>query len=92
MWLPVDDSSAPNIPSGKGKRLIILHAGTSSEGLIEGCDLVFEANSEDEDYHKEMNACVFMGWFENQLLPVMKEPSVISWITRVIITLVWRKR
>ena len=39
MWLPVDDSSSPNMPSGKGKRLIILHAGTSSEDLIEDCDL-----------------------------------------------------
>jgi hypothetical protein len=29
MWLPND---APKIPSGKGKRLIVLHAGTRSEG------------------------------------------------------------
>jgi hypothetical protein len=27
MWLPVDGSDAPKIPSGKGKRLIVLHAG-----------------------------------------------------------------
>jgi hypothetical protein len=41
MWLPNDGSDAPKIPSGKGKRLIVLHAGTRSEGLIDGCDLVF---------------------------------------------------
>lgn len=77
MWLPIDDSHAPNILSGKGKRLIILHAGTSKEGLIEGCDLVFEAKSKDGDYHNEMNSTVFLKWFENQLLPSLKEPSVI---------------
>jgi hypothetical protein len=41
------------IPSGKGKRLIVLHAGTRSEGLIDGCDLVFLAKSKDGDYHQE---------------------------------------
>jgi hypothetical protein len=50
-----DGSDAPQIPSGKGKRLIVLHAGTRSEGLIDGCDLVFLAKSKDGDYHQEMN-------------------------------------
>ena len=77
MWLPIDDTLAPNIPSGKGRRLIILHAGTSKEGLIEGCDHVFEAKSKDGDYHNEMNSIVFLDWFETQLLPSLKEPSVI---------------
>ena len=77
MWLPIDDTHAPNIPSGKGRRLIILHAGTSKEGLIDGCDHVFVAKSKDGDYHNEMNAQVFMKWFEDQLLPTLKEPSVI---------------
>ena len=31
LWLPNDRSDAPKIPSGKGKRLIVLHAGTRSE-------------------------------------------------------------
>jgi hypothetical protein len=35
MWLPVDGSDAPKIPSGKGKRLIVLHAGNREEGLID---------------------------------------------------------
>jgi hypothetical protein len=35
MWLPNDGSDAPKIPSGKGKRLIVLHAGMRSEGLID---------------------------------------------------------
>ncbi len=43
MRLRNDGSDAPKIPSGKGKRLIAFHAGTRSEGLINGCDLVFLA-------------------------------------------------
>jgi hypothetical protein len=31
MWLPNDGFDAPKIPSGKGKRLIVLHAGTQSK-------------------------------------------------------------
>ena len=42
----------PKIPSGTGKRLIVLHEGTRSEGLIDGCDLVFPAKSKDGDYQQ----------------------------------------
>jgi hypothetical protein len=49
MWLPNYGSDAPKISSGKGKRLIVLHADTQSEGLIDGCDLVFLAKSKDGD-------------------------------------------
>ena len=47
--------------SGKGKRLIVLHAGTRSEGMIDGCDLVFLTKSKDGDHHQEMNSVVFLG-------------------------------
>jgi hypothetical protein len=30
----VDGSDAPKIPSGKGKRLIVLHAGNREEGCV----------------------------------------------------------
>jgi hypothetical protein len=36
MWLPNDGSDAPKIPSGKGKRLFVLHAGTRSDVLNDG--------------------------------------------------------
>jgi hypothetical protein len=65
MCIPNDGSDAPKIPSGKGKRLIDLHAGTRSKRLIDGCDLVFLAKSKDDDYHQEMNSVVFLEWFEN---------------------------
>jgi hypothetical protein len=77
MWLPNDGSDAPKIPSGEGKRLIVLHAVTRSEGLIEGCDLVFLTKSKDGDYHQEMNSVVFLEWFENQLMPALINPSLI---------------
>jgi hypothetical protein len=48
--------------------LIVLHAGTRSEGLIDGCDLVFLAKSKDGDYHREMNSVVFLEWFEKELM------------------------
>jgi transposase len=64
-------------PSGKGKRLIVLHAGTRSEDLIDGCDLVFVAKSKDGDYHQEMNSVVFLELFENQLMPALKNPRLV---------------
>ena len=67
----------PLIPSGKGKRLIVLHAGTRSEGLIDGCDLVFLAKSKDGDYHQEMYSVVILEWFENPLMPALKNPSLV---------------
>ena len=77
MWLPNDGSDAPKMPSGKGKRLIVLHAGTSSEGLIDGCDLVFLAKSKDGDCHQEMNIVVFLERFEDPLMPALKNPSLV---------------
>jgi hypothetical protein len=76
MWLPNDGSDAPKICSGKGK-CFELHAGTRSEGLIDGCDLVFLAKSKDGDYHQKMNSVVFLEWFENQLMPALKNPSLV---------------
>jgi hypothetical protein len=76
MWLPNDGSDAPSIPLGKRKHLIVLHAGTRSEGLIDGCDLVFLVISTDGDNHQEMNSVVFLEWFENQLMPALKNPSL----------------
>jgi hypothetical protein len=90
MWLPNDGSDAPKIPSGKGKRLIVLHAGTRREGLIDGCDLVFLTKSKDGDYHQEMNSVVFLEWFENQLMPALK---ILAWLCLImqVITMLKQK-
>jgi transposase len=39
--------------------------------------LFFLAKAKDGDYHQEMNARTFLNWFENQLMPALKRPSVI---------------
>ena len=57
--------------------MIVLHAGTRSEDLIDSCDLVFLVKSKDGDYHQEMNSVVFLEWFENQLMPALKNPSLV---------------
>jgi transposase len=33
--------------------------------------------SKDGDYHQEMNSFVFFEWFENQLMPALKNPSLV---------------
>ena len=47
------------------------------EVRIDGCDLVFLAKSKDGDHHQEMNSVVFLEWFENQLMPALKNPSLV---------------
>ena len=65
MWFPNDGSDAPKLSSGEGKRLIVLHAGTRCEDLIDSCDLMFLAKSKDGSYHQEMHTVVFLEWFGN---------------------------
>lgn len=53
-------------PSGKGKRLIILHAG-SEEGFVED-SLIFFEDKKSGDYHEEMNADVFERWLPHTIV------------------------
>lgn len=61
-------------PSGKGKRLIILHIG-SDDGFVEDGLLVFESK-QTGDYHADMNADLFEDWFKN-IISCLEENSVI---------------
>jgi len=45
-------------PSGKGKRLIVFHIG-SSDGFVPGGLLCFESKTNSADYHNEMNGNTF---------------------------------
>ena len=38
---------------------------------------MFLTKSKDGDYHQEMNSVVFLEWFENQLMPALKNPSLV---------------
>jgi hypothetical protein len=35
------------------------------------------AKSKDGDYHQEMNSVVFLEWFENPLMPALKNSSLV---------------
>ncbi|KAH6920073.1 hypothetical protein HPB50_028940 [Hyalomma asiaticum] len=69
-------STGLRAPSGKGGRLIVLHAG-SAEGFVDGAARVFRAEKGAGDYHAEMDAARFQKWFVEQLLPNIKPRSVI---------------
>ena len=64
------------MPSGKGQRLIVVHAG-GVEGWVEGADLVFRSKTNSTDYHDEMNSEHYMEWFTKQLLPNIRDIAVI---------------
>ncbi|CAI6377542.1 unnamed protein product [Macrosiphum euphorbiae] len=62
-------------PSGKGKRLIVLHIG-SEDGFVPGGLLCFESKKNTSDYHDEMNGDTFREWMEGTL-PRLKPNFVI---------------
>lgn len=62
-------------PSGKGKRLIVLHIG-SEDGFVPGGLLSFESKKNTNDYHDEMNGDTFLDWMKS-VLPLLKDNCVI---------------
>lgn len=75
-WYFGDDGAWVNKPSGKGPRLIILHAITKA-GWVPGAKLVFQAKSGTGDYHGQMDYNNFSQWFMDQLLPNIPPQSLI---------------
>lgn len=67
-------STGPKVPTGKGKRLIVLHIG-SDKGFVEGGLLLFESKST-KDYHEEMDGGRFLDWFKN-IIPKLEPGSVV---------------
>ena len=63
-------------PSGKGNRLIILHAGGES-GWVDGAALVFQSKKATGDYHDEMTVQHFEEWFHDALMPNIQLNSLI---------------
>ena len=76
LWLDEEGKGGWKRPSGKGRRLIILHAG-SKNGWTPNCTLVFRFEKHTGDYHDEMNGEHFLDWFESKLLQNVPERSVI---------------
>ena len=71
-----NEVSPRDAPSGKGKRLIILHAG-SRQGWVPEAGLVFVGKVGSADYHDEMNQTHFEDWWTHQLLPNLPPASVV---------------
>ena len=72
------DDVARVVPTGRGERLILLHAIDKNQGFLPGCQLLFKSISTDgRDYHTEMNGVIFEDWLKNKLLPALPEPSLI---------------
>ena len=63
-------------PSGKGSRLIILHAG-GENGWIDSTALIFQSKKATGDYHDEMSAVHFEEWFHDSLIPNLQRNSLI---------------
>ena len=76
IWVDKDGSGGWKVPSGKGQRLIVVHAG-GVEGWVERADLVFRSKTNSADYHDEMNNEHYMEWLTKQLLPGLDRPTVI---------------
>lgn len=63
-------------PSGKGPRLIIVHAMTTT-GWVAGAQLVFQAKRHTGDYHGQMDFENFRRWFRDGFLPHIPATSLI---------------
>ena len=70
-------------PSGKGRRLVLVHAFTKHgwltndstvhndrvDQMVPSCELIYEARKADGDYHSNMNGAMYLQWLTNRLLP-----------------------
>ena len=61
-------------PSGKGRRLILLHIGSDDDFLERG-ELIMESKKT-VDYHEEMTGDIFINWLK-KILPLLLPNSVI---------------
>jgi len=67
-WQNETNSIGLKIPTGKGGRLIVVHAGCAKYGFIQNSKLVFRSNTGNStDYHNQMNSEVFKSWFITML-------------------------
>lgn len=76
IWYYGEDGPWVQKPTGKGERLIIMNA-ISSSGWIDGAKLVFKSTRKTGDYHGQMNWELFTKWFTEMLLPNIPDNSNI---------------
>ena len=76
IWYSGEDGPWVQKPTGKGERLIIINAITSS-GWVPGAKLIFKSTRRTGDYHGQMNWDLFKKWFTEMLLPNIPGNSLI---------------
>ncbi len=78
-WQSKDGNIKRKVPTGKGKRLIIAHCGSSEKGLIDNGELIFKSKSNDEhgDYHKDMDSVEFNKWIKLKIVPSFTKKSCL---------------
>jgi transposase len=75
-WYCADEGPWVEKPSGKGPRLILVHAITM-DGWVEGAQLVFHAKQRTGDSHGQMHFENFRKWFVESLLPHLPAASLL---------------
>jgi len=88
-WFHPNTEEKNNVvrPSGRGRRLVLLHAFTKDGWLTTdssihndrcdqkalSCELVYEAEKGDGDYHANMNGSIYMQWSQDRVIPAFKK-------------------
>jgi transposase len=76
IWYWDDDGPWVQKPTGKGERLIIMHAMTKN-GWLPTAKVVCKSTRKTGDYHGQMHHELFSKWFREQLLPNIPQNSLI---------------
>ncbi|XP_050065840.1 uncharacterized protein LOC126554876 [Aphis gossypii] len=80
IWQNEHGTEGLKVPTGKGGRLIVCHAGCARYGFIQGFKLVFRSNSGNtSDYHSQMNVD-FLKTVENHPRSNWKKSDVQKWL------------
>lgn len=77
-WTDGSTNCTAKVPVSRGKRIIILHAG-SDQGWVKEALFLSGHNMKNAclDYHDNMTSDIFEEWFRTKLLPNIPENSVI---------------
>lgn len=76
-WILEGDERTYSVATtNSGQRYIILHCG-GRDGWVPGASLMFQSQSNDGDYHGEMDGGVFESWYRRQLAPNIEADTII---------------
>ena len=76
MWYADEDGPWGQKPTGKGERLIMIHAMTKS-GWLPGAKLTVKSTRKTGDSHGHLHHDLFTKWFNEPLLPTMPRHALI---------------